>query len=72
MQVIHLPMRSERGPVSSEWFSTNYGVMLFICVLLSKESHVALPINPYPGYIFDPMPLVEGIETQEGSLCMMF
>ena len=34
-----------------------------------KENHTALSINPYLGYVFDAIPLVEGIGIQEGSLC---
>ena len=34
-----------------------------------KEGHAALSINPYPGYIFYPIPRLEGIGIQEGSLC---
>ena len=37
-----------------------------------QESHTALPINPYPGYIFHPIPSFKGIRIQEGSLCMTF
>ena len=36
-----------------------------------KEGHTALSINPYLGYVFDPIPLVEGIRIQEGILCAM-
>ena len=35
-----------------------------------KEGHTAFPINPYPGYVFDSVPLLEGIRIQEGSLCV--
>ena len=35
-----------------------------------KESHTALSINLYLGYVFDPTPSVEGIGIQEGSLCV--
>ena len=40
-----------------------------LCTIV-QESHAALPMNPYPGYIFDPIPLVKGIGIQEGSLCL--
>ena len=33
-----------------------------------EKVHTALSVNPYLGYIFDPIPLVEGIGIQEGSL----
>ena len=36
-----------------------------------KEGHTALSVNPYLGYIFDSIPLVEGIGIQGGSLCTM-
>ena len=36
-----------------------------------KECYAALSVNPYLCYIFDPIPLVEGIRIQDGSLCMM-
>ena len=36
-----------------------------------KEGHTALSIYPSLGYIFDPIPSVEGIGIQEGSLCAM-
>ena len=68
----HLPTRSERGPTSSKWFLMHPGVMVFFCTPLSKESHTALPINPYPGYILHPIPSLKGIGIQEGSLCMTF
>ena len=34
-----------------------------------EEGHKALSVNPYLGYIFNPIPSVEGIKIQEGSLC---
>ena len=34
-----------------------------------KEGHTALSINPNLGYVFDPIPSVEWIGIQEGSLC---
>ena len=36
-----------------------------------KEGHAALSINPYPGHVFDPVPLLERARIQEGSLCAM-
>ena len=44
---------------------------VYLCTIV-QEGHAALSINPYPGYIFDPIPSVEGIGIQEGSMCMMF
>ena len=38
-----------------------------LCAII-KEDHTALSVNPYSGYIFHPIPLVEGIGIQEGSL----
>ena len=35
-----------------------------------KEGLTALSINPYLGYVFIPIPLVEGIGIQEGILCV--
>ena len=43
---------------------------VYLCAII-EEGYAALSINPYPGYIFDPIPLVEGIEIKERSLCMM-
>ena len=43
---------------------------VYLCTII-EESHAALSVNPYPSYIFNPIPLVEGIGIQEGSLCMM-
>ena len=33
-----------------------------------KEGHTALSIDLHLGYILDPMPLLEGVRIQEGSL----
>ena len=35
-----------------------------------EKGYAALSINAYPGYIFNPIPSVEGIGIQERSLCM--
>ena len=43
---------------------------IYLCDII-EEGHTALSINPYLGYVFDPIPLVEGIGIQEGSLCVM-
>ena len=43
---------------------------VYLCTVVT-EGHTALSISPYLCYIFDPIPLVEGIGIQEGSLCMM-
>ena len=40
-----------------------------LCAIIQK-SHTALPIYPYPGYIFNPIPSAKGIRIQEGSLCL--
>ena len=37
-QMTHLPMRSERGLTSRGWVSTNSGMMVLICVPLSKRA----------------------------------
>ena len=42
----------------------------YLCTVI-KEGYAALSINLYLGYIFDPIPLVEGIGIQEGRLCAM-
>ena len=34
-----------------------------------QESHASLSIDPYPGYVLNPVPLIKGIGIQEGSLC---
>ena len=36
-----------------------------------KKDHTTLPIHPYLGYVFNPIPSVEGVMIQEGSLCAM-
>ena len=36
-----------------------------------KEGHTALSIDLYLGCILDPMPSLEGVRIQEGSLCML-
>ena len=36
-----------------------------------EEGHTALPIDLHLGYIFDPIPMLEGIGIQEGSLLML-
>ena len=41
--------------------------MVFICVPLSRK---ALSIDLQLGYIVNPMPSLEGVRIQEGSLCM--
>ena len=38
-----------------------------LCTIV-QESHADLPIHPYPGYVFNPIPSVKGIRIQEGSL----
>ena len=35
-----------------------------------KKGHAALSVNPYLGYIFDPIPLEKRVGIQEGSLCV--
>ena len=42
-----------------------------LCAIV-QESHAALPIDPFPGYVLNPMPAVKGIGIQEGSLCLAF
>ena len=37
-----------------------------MCAIV-QESHAALSINSYPGYILNPVPLVKGIRIQKGS-----
>ena len=37
-----------------------------------KEGHTALSINPYPGHVFDPIPSLERVGIQEGSLCVTY
>ena len=44
---------------------------VYLCTIV-QERHAVPSINPYPGYIFDPIPSIEGIEIQEGILCTMF
>ena len=33
-----------------------------------QEGHTTFPIYPYFSYIFDPVPLLKGVQIQEGSL----
>ena len=41
--VTYPPTRSERGPTSRKWFSTNPGIMVFICAPLSRKAmHLSL------------------------------
>ena len=40
---------------------------IYLCTII-KEGHTALFIDSNLGYILDPMPLLEGIRIQEGSL----
>ena len=68
----HLPVRSKRGPASTEWFSMDPGIMVLIWAPLSKRSHASLPIDSYPGHVFDPVQSVKGVRIQEGSLCLVF
>ena len=42
---------------------------VYLCTVI-EEGHAALSINPYSGYIFNPIPSVEGTGIQEGSLFM--
>ena len=42
-----------------------------LCTIV-QESHTAIHINPYPGYVLNPVPSVKGIGIQEGSLCLAF
>ena len=66
---LNWPTRSDRGPTSKEWFSMKTWHDSIYLHIIIEEGHTALSINPYLGYIFDPIPLVEGIGIQEGSLC---
>ena len=45
------------------WFN---GVNLHVIVL---ESHAALPIDFYSGYVLDHIPSIKGVRVQEGSQC---
>ena len=42
-----------------------------LCTIV-KENHAALHINSYSGYILDPVPFIEGVGIQEGSLHSVF
>ena len=42
---------------------------VYLCTIV-KEGHIALSINPYSGHIFDPIPSLERVGIQEGSLCV--
>ena len=43
------------------------GVIVLICVSLSRTAMQLSPINSYPGYILNSISLVKGIRIQEGS-----
>ena len=43
---------------------------IYLCAII-EEGHTAVSINLNLGYVFDPIPSVEGIGIQEGSLCAM-
>ena len=43
---------------------------IYLCTII-KEGCTALPIDLHLGYIFDPVPMLEGIRIQEGSLLML-
>ena len=43
---------------------------VYLCTIV-KEGQPTVSINPYPGYIFDPVPSLEGVRIQEGCLCAM-
>ena len=45
------------------------GVIVFICSPL--EGHTAFSINLDPGHILNPIPLLERVGIQEGTLCAM-
>ena len=44
MQVTCPPVRSERGPTSSEWFSINPGIIVLICMPLPRR---AIQLSPF-------------------------
>ena len=44
-QATHLPTMSERGPTSREWFSMNPGIMVLICVPLSRRAMQLSPLT---------------------------
>ena len=52
----------------SLYITAHYGIYLHAII---EESHAALSVDLHLGYIFDPIPMVEGIRIQEGSLCML-
>ena len=43
---------------------------VYLCTIV-KEGNTALSINPYPGHVFNPIPSLERVGIQEGSLCLM-
>ena len=43
---------------------------IYLCTII-KEDHTALSIDLNLGYILDPMPSLDGIGIQEGSLCVL-
>ena len=43
---------------------------VYLCAII-EEGYTSLSVNPYPGYNFNPIPLMEGIRIQEGSLFTM-
>ena len=39
---------------------------------IAQESHTAIPVDSYSGYVLDSVPMGKGINIQEGSLGMVF
>ena len=46
-------------------------MMVFICIPLSRRAIQLSLLILHLGYILNPMPLLEGVRIQEGSLCML-
>ena len=52
------PLGLTEGSTSREWFSTKHSMMVIICMhCYLRRDHATLSINPYPGYICNPIPL---------------
>ena len=50
-------------------FNETWCDCVYLCTIV-EEGHTALSINPYPGHVFDPIPSLERVGIQEGSLCV--
>ena len=72
VQTTHLPMRSERGPMSREWFSMKPGIMVLIWVLLSKRAMHLSQLTLTLATFSIPYHQLKGLGFKKGVLCLTF